>query len=106
MEANGDSQKKCLITEGGWNDNPRWVNAVSPSQRIDYTIRAYDKALNDWPWVEGVALWAFRFPKPNYNYFDGYSFVTPDFTPKAIYLEVQRYARGKLSAPARQDPTR
>jgi hypothetical protein len=39
-----------------------------------------------------VCLWASRFPRPQYTYFDNYSFLTPDFIPKAVYLEVQRYA--------------
>ena len=40
MVANGDEAKSAMITEGGWNDHPRWTRAVRPGQRIDYTIRA------------------------------------------------------------------
>ena len=39
---------------------------------------------------------SFRFDNatPIGSYLDYFSFVTPDFEPKPIYLEVQRYALG------------
>jgi GH35 family endo-1,4-beta-xylanase len=92
MLSHGDSGKQVYITEGGWNDSPRWSYAVKPYQRVEYTIAAYRKAEQEWPWVSAVCLWASRFPKPQYTYFDNYSFITPDFIPKAVYLEVQKYA--------------
>jgi hypothetical protein len=82
------------ITEGGWNDHPRWTRAVKPAQRIENTIRAYELA-GSWPWVEAVALWAFRYPWPARTYLDYFTFVTPEFQPKPIYLEVQRYSQGE-----------
>jgi hypothetical protein len=94
MVANGDDDKKCIITEGGWNDHPRWTKAVRPYQRIEYNIRAYEKAL-EWDWCEAVCLWAFRYPRPANTYQDYFTFVTTDFTPKPIYFSVQRYARGE-----------
>lgn len=102
MVANGDTAKKIMITEGGWNDNPRWAHSVRPSQRIEYTLAVYDKALKDWPWLEAINLWAFRFPRPSYGYPDYYTFVTPDFVPKPIYYEVQRYATTGLTEEAKK----
>lgn len=95
MVHNGDGHKPIMITEGGWNDHPRWTRAVRPGQRISYTLRAYQKVLEEWPWATAVALWAFRYPAPARTYQDYYTFVTPDFQPKAIYLEAQRYAQGE-----------
>jgi polysaccharide biosynthesis protein PslG len=100
MEQNGDGGKQIMITEGGWNDNPRWVNSVRPYQRIEYTVEAYDMAAKDWNWLEAVNIWAFRFPKPANGYSDYYTFVTPDFVPKPIYLEVQKYATAGTSQQA------
>ncbi|MEO6457778.1 MAG: hypothetical protein ABIO92_05840 [Chloroflexia bacterium] len=94
MQSHGDGAKDVYITEGGWNDSPRWSFAVKPYQRVEYTIEAYWKAAEEWPWCKAVTLWAFRYPRPAYTYFDNYTFLTPDFTPKAVYLEVQEYARG------------
>lgn len=95
MVQNGDGAKPCLITEGGWNDHPRWTRAVRPAQRIIYTIRAYEMAQEQWPWCQAVALWAFRYPWPAKTYQDGFTFVSPDFTAKPIYTQVQRYAQGE-----------
>ena len=91
----GFPEMPIYITEGGWNDHPRWTKAVQPSQRAAFTVRAYQMAWEAWPWCKAVALWAFRYPRPAYSYLDYFSFVTPDFTPKPIYYTVQRYARGE-----------
>ena len=94
MVRHGDAHKPIFITEGGWNDHPRWTKAVRPAQRIAYTIGAYELARREWDWCAAVCMWAFRFPWPNYDYRDYFAFVTVDFTPRPIYLEVRRYARG------------
>jgi len=91
---NGYERLPVYISEGGWNDHPRWTRAVKPAQRIENTIRAYELA-GSWPWVEAVALWAFRYPWPARTYLDYFTFVTPEFQPKPIYLEVQRYSQGE-----------
>ncbi len=95
MITNGDETKSAMITEGGWNDHPRWTRAVRPGQRIDYTVRAYQVALAEWPWMDAVALWAFRYPWDAKSYQDYYTFVRTDFEPKPIYEEVQRYSQGE-----------
>lgn len=92
MVENGDADKNAMITEGGWNDHPRWTRAVRPGQRIQYTIRAYALAQEEWPWLEAVCLWAFRYPWDAKSYQDYFTFVSTDFEPKPIYEEVQRYA--------------
>jgi hypothetical protein len=91
MAAYGDTDKSVYVTEAGWNDHPRWTGAVSPAERIEFTIEAYEWARNQWPWCKSVAMWAFRYPAPTYSYQDHFTFVTTDFEPKVIYLEVQAY---------------
>ncbi len=91
---NGRSDLPIYITEGGWNDHPRWTKAVTPSQRIAFTLRAYQKALDEWPWCKAVVFWALRYPQSTNTYLDYFSFVTSDFMAKPIYLAVQQYARG------------
>jgi hypothetical protein len=95
MVAHGDEDKPVYVTEAGWNDHPRWAHAVRPAQRIAYTIDAYEWARQHWPWCACVAMWAFRYPVSTYNYQDYYEFVTTDFEPRVIYLEVQAYTRGE-----------
>ncbi len=91
----GHGDLPVYITEGGWNDHPRWTKAVQPSRRAVFTLQAYQKALDEWPWCSAVILWAFRYPRPANTYQDYFTFVTTDFTPKPIYFAVQRYARGE-----------
>jgi len=94
MVHNGDGDKPAYITEGGWNDHPRWARAVRPYERIAYTVQAYQLALDEWPWCRAVALWAFRFPWPQHTYQDYYAFVSPEFVTKPIYQEIRNYALG------------
>jgi polysaccharide biosynthesis protein PslG len=91
MVKNGDAAKHALITEGGWNDHPRWTKAVSPAERIEDTLRAYEIA-RSWDWLDACALWEFRYPFPQLTYQDYFTFVTPEFDAKPIYYEVQKYA--------------
>lgn len=93
MAANGDGDKQAMITEGGWNDHPRWTRAVRPGQRIAYTERAYEIAQDEWPWMTAVAMWAFRYPWDQKSYQDYFTFVDTEFEPKPIYEEIQRYAK-------------
>lgn len=94
MVRNGDADKHVMITEGGWNDHPRWTKAVRPAQRVANSVKAYDMVLREWPWVDAVCLWAFRYPRPARTYQDYYTFVDGDFRPKPIYEALQRYAAG------------
>jgi hypothetical protein len=89
-----DPNKPVYITESGWNDNPRWTKAVRPSQRIAYTLDAFEWAEQNWPWLQKLCLWVFRYPAPTQSYPDNFTLVTPDFQIKPIYYAVQAYARG------------
>jgi hypothetical protein len=92
MIKNNDQETPILITETGWNDHPRWTLAVKPGQRIQYTIDALELAEKEWPYVEMVAIWAFRLPAPSKSYMDSYTLVTPEFVKKPIYDTLQEYA--------------
>jgi hypothetical protein len=94
MVRNGDNDRQIYVTEGGWNDHPRWTKAVTPTQRAMYTIQAYEWAQERWLWCRAVCLWALRYPRPTHTYQDYFTFVTDDFRPKPLYQMVQDYARG------------
>ncbi|MCA9949247.1 MAG: cellulase family glycosylhydrolase [Anaerolineales bacterium] len=91
MEQHGDAETKIFVTETGWNDHPRWTFAVRPSQRIQYTLEALEYAQANWPYVEMLALWAFRFPAPTKSYMDYFTLVTPEFVNKPIFEELKRF---------------
>jgi hypothetical protein len=94
MTRSGDSDAPVYITETGWNDHPRWTKAVTPSQRIAYTLDSLAYTQREWPWVETLCIWVMRFPAPTYSYPDDFTLVTPDFQLKPIYYALQAYARG------------
>jgi hypothetical protein len=94
MERYGDEDAPVFITETGWNDNPRWTKAVTPSQRIAYTVDAFRLAEQEWDWLDKLCLWVFRYPIPTFNYPDNFTLVTTDFQLKPIYYAVQAYALG------------
>ncbi len=85
----GDSETPIVVTETGWNDHPRWTMAVKPGQRIDYTIAALEFAEENWPYVDILAIWSFRFPAPTNSYMDYYTLITPEFVNKPLYDELK-----------------
>jgi hypothetical protein len=90
----GDEDKSVYITEGGWNDDPRWVNAVRPGQRIAYTLEAF-KMVENWDWAEKFCVWLFRQPFDRSNRRDSYyALVSSDFYRKPIYEAIQAYTHG------------
>jgi polysaccharide biosynthesis protein PslG len=91
MVSHGDEAKSIYITEAGWNDHPRWTQAVRPAQRIQYTLDALAYAEEHWPYVETLAIWAFRYPAPTRGYPDYFTLVTPEFITKPIYEALQAY---------------
>jgi hypothetical protein len=99
MEQFGDGDKRMIIAEGGWNDHPRWASAVSPAERLRWTVQLYEQA-RSYPWLEAVCLWQFSTPFATRSYPDNWNFVLPDGTPRAIYFAVQSYARPDLSGRA------
>jgi hypothetical protein len=78
------------ITEMGWNDHPRWTQAVRPSARMQYTLDAFTLA-EEWDFVKLTAVWQFRTPAPTKSYMDYYSLVTPEFVNKPIYEAIKAY---------------
>ena len=88
----GDQGKPMIITEGGYNDHPRWSAAVQPAERIRWTIASYEQA-RSYPWLVAVGLWQFGTPFSTRSYSDSWNFVAPDLTPRSIYYAVQAYAR-------------
>jgi hypothetical protein len=95
----GDGEKSIFVTETGWNDHPRWTMAVTPGQRIQYTLDALRYAEENWPFVEMMALWAFRYPAPTKSYMDYFTLVTPEFVAKPIYDAIQAYTGSDAERP-------
>ena len=89
-----DTAKPVFITESGWNDHPRWTGGVRPSQRLQYTVQAFEYAAAHWDWVQQLCIWALRYPAPRNSYPDNFTLITSGFDLKPIYYAIQDYARG------------
>lgn len=98
MVARGDAAKSVFVTESGWNDSPRWDGAVRPADRVRYTVDALRYARERWPWARCIAFWQFRLAPATRTAQDNWTFVTPDFLPKPVYLEVQKALRPERAA--------
>lgn len=85
--------RPMIVTEGGWNDHPRWSGAVTPAERLRWTVAAYEQSKQNKDLL-AVCLWQFRAPV-THGYQDNYSFIAADGTPKAIYWAVREYATGR-----------
>lgn len=94
MEQYDDADTPVYITEAGWNDDPRWDKAVTPSERIAETVAALQQA-ETWPWLETLCLWVFRTPAPLNTYHDHFSLVTPDFDRRPVYEVIRAYSLGQ-----------
>ncbi|MGH2365900.1 MAG: hypothetical protein ACRDGF_01235 [Chloroflexota bacterium] len=93
MVANGDGAKQVYVTETGWNDFPRWIRAVSPTEQVRYSVQAVQLA-EHWPWLATLCFWEFRLPAVTHTYNDNWSLVRSDFSPTPLYLALQKLATG------------
>lgn len=93
MQEYGDESKPIYITESGWNDSPRWNRAVTPSERIAYTLDALNWTAQQDTWLRTMCIWIFRYPRPTYRYPDYFTIITPEFQTKPIYHAIQSYTR-------------
>ena len=100
MVANGDAHKPIWISEMGWDAVPDDVpdkrfGQVTPEQQARYEPLAYQRALQEWPWVGVINTWYFkratdewiREGKPE-AYF---RLADPDFTLQPVYYSLKAY---------------
>lgn len=97
LERYGAADKPIYITESGWNDHPRWTNAVRPAVRIANTLQALEIA-ESWDWTRTLCIWVLRYPAPTFSYPDYFTLIGVDFQRKPIYTAIQAYAQGKEEA--------
>jgi O-antigen ligase len=69
MIANGDGGKAVWVSEfgwmslpPGWQGNPSPWSQVSAAARQRYTIQAWQRAAEQWPWMGPLSLWYLRSP--------------------------------------------
>ena len=89
MVENGDEDKPVWATELGWTTDPvgaegQWLR-VNEDEQSRYLVGAVEKARQDWPWLERIAVWNMSAGLPDGDERRGYSILTDDVAPKPAY---------------------
>ncbi len=101
MVANGDADKPIWISEMSANAVPNdpaipdfgAYGQVTPEQQARYAVLAYQRAMEEWPWVGVVNFWFFKRPSDAERNQAWYYFrmVEPDFSPLPVYEAMKEY---------------
>ena len=101
MVANGDAAKPVWISEMNSNavpNDPAIVDVgrfgqVTVEQQARYAVRAYQRAMEEWPWMGVVNFWFFKRADDRERDQAMYYFrmVEPDFTPLPVYDAMREY---------------
>jgi hypothetical protein len=105
MVANGDAAKPVWISEMNSNAVPNdpaniagvgEYGMVTLEQQARYAPLAYQRAIEEWPWVGVVNFWFFKRPSDAEKDQSWYYFrmVEPDFTPLPVYDAMREYTAG------------
>jgi hypothetical protein len=106
MVKNGDADKPIWAMEVGWNTAPPGMvptfGRVTVPQQTRYTVQAYDRAQNEWPWMGGMMYWFFKraYDTEKDQPFYYFRMLDPDFTPQPIYAAMKDYiAQARVVTP-------
>jgi hypothetical protein len=101
MVANGDADKAIWISEMNSNAVPNdpaiadlgRFGQVTPDQQARYAPLAYQRAMEEWPWVGVVNFWFFKLPSDARRNESMYYFrmLEPDFDPLPVYTAMREY---------------
>jgi len=93
MVRNGDANKAVWVSELGWDapppdfPGPATHGRVTEERQARYTVAAYERAQQEWPWVGVSFYWYFRRvsdeSRKEVDFY--YRMVDPDFTPRPVY---------------------
>lgn len=99
MTANGDGETPIWITETGWVLQTSWhldeheAIGVTEMEQAEYVARAYQKAAQEWPFVEGLFLFNLDFSTvawyPSAEPMRWYAILNPDGTPRPAYTALR-----------------
>lgn len=99
MVKNGDTHKPIWISEMNWNAAPDDVEPrygrVTPEQQARYLPLAYQRLIDEWPWVGVANTWylkratdewdANRWPEAYFK------LLAPDFSPQPVYESIKAF---------------
>ena len=101
MVRHGDAQKPIWAAEMGWNALPAdfpqkpIFGRVTREQQARYTVQAYQRVQEEWPWMGVVNLWHFRMVHDLNEGQQMYYFnmVDNEFRPLPLYEAMRQLAR-------------
>ena len=110
MVDNGDEDKPVWATELGWTTDPvgeegQWLR-VSEDEQSRYLVGAVEKASQDWPWLERIAVWNLSAGLPDGDGRRGYSILTNDGTPRTAYEALAEMLWGRETKSVEQQDDR
>ena len=101
MVRHDDARKPVWAAEVGWNARPESVTKpaifgrVSEETQSRYTVRAFERAREEWPWMGVMAIWFFK--RADYNWTEEpmyyFRMTEPGLTPRKLYSTIQDYTR-------------
>jgi len=102
MVKNGDAHKPIWIAEMNWNAAPEDVDPrygrVSPEQQARYLPLAYQRVMDEWPWIGVANTWYLKRATDQWEqnrqpeaYF---RLLAPDFTPQPVYESMREFTAG------------
>lgn len=96
MVRNGDASTPVWATEMGWNVNPpsfavQQFGRVTPPLQARYTVRALDRASEQWPWLQVGFVWFWKRADGRDQDQDWYWFrvAEPDFALEPVYYALR-----------------
>jgi len=96
MLRNGDANVPVWGTEMGWNTNPpsfavQRFGRVTPSLQARYTVRAFERVRQQWPWLQVLCVWYWKRPDETDRDQDWYWFrlADPDFSLQPVYYALR-----------------
>ncbi|MBV9542791.1 MAG: cellulase family glycosylhydrolase [Chloroflexi bacterium] len=96
MERNGDAGTPVWATEVGWNVNPadfpvQQFGRVTPTLQARYTVRAFERAREQWPWMQVMCVWFWKradYTNQNEDWF-WFRVADPDFSLQPVYYALR-----------------
>jgi hypothetical protein len=108
MVANGDGDKPVWATEVGWTteavtEEQAWLQ-VTEEEQAAYLMGAFDKAGEDWPWLERMAVWNLSAGLDPDDEKRGYSIVDDEYRPRPAYEALAAMPKSSLPVEAATTP--